>query len=125
MVYCIEVQNLTVSVQQCKSYQALLQLAASSCSRPASNLKLFFINSSKCATQIESDSDLLSLKYVSREKSYNFRVEIMKSKAEIEQEIQNEAVDEYLIETYENISQTEVERELKKITSDYLQELYD
>lgn len=35
-----------------------------------------------------------------------------------------EAVDEYLTSTYESIIDAEIEQELKKISEEYLQELY-
>lgn len=68
------------------------------------SLKLFFINASNQATLIESDSDLLSLRYIIRGNIYNFKVEISKSKVEIEQEEERTIIGDYLEATYEEIA---------------------
>lgn len=124
MVHCIEVQYVSVPAAQCKSLQVLLQLAAQQLSRNTQNIKLYFVDSSSRTTLMESDTDLLSLKYITKEKAYKFKVEICKSKEELENEIRSEAVDEYLASTYDSIAEAEVESELKRISEEYLKELY-
>lgn len=124
MVHCIEVRQITVPVQQCKSYEQLLGSAAEKCGKSVFSLRLFFVNASGQATLIESDSDLLSLRYLTRGSSYSFRVEISKSRAEIEQEQQAAAIGEYLEAAYEQIAEEALQQELKQISADYLEELY-
>ena len=124
MVHCIEVQYISVPAVQCKSLEALLQLAAKQLSKSNVDLKLHFVDAAQRTTLMDSDTDLLSLKYVSKEKNYKFKVEVCKSKEQIENETRSEAVEEYLANTYEGIIDAEVERELKKISKEYLQELY-
>lgn len=87
MVHCIEVQYITLPAAHCKSLDALLQLAAQQLARAPHSLKLYFIDSKLRATIMDSDSDLLSLKYISRDKNYKFRVEICKSKQELEDQL--------------------------------------
>jgi hypothetical protein len=86
MVHCIEVQYISVPAVQCKSLQTLLQLAANQLSINNAELKVHFVDGSQRTTLMESDSDLLSLKYISKEKSYKFKVEICKSKEQLEDE---------------------------------------
>jgi ssRNA-specific RNase YbeY (16S rRNA maturation enzyme) len=124
MVHCIEVQYISVPAVQCKSLQALLQLAAQKLSKSTADLKLHFVDAAQRTTLMESDTDLLSLKYVTKEKNYKFKVEVCKSKEQIENEMRSEAIEEYLSSTYEGIIDAEVERELKRISQEYLQELY-
>lgn len=61
---------------------------------------------------------------MSKEKNYKFKVEACKSKEQIENEVRSEAVEEYLNSTYQGIIDAEVESELKRISEEYLQELY-
>lgn len=105
MVQCIEVRQVTLPVHQCRSYEQLLASAAEQCGRSLFTLKLFFVSSNGQATLIESDSDLLSLRYIARGSSYSFRVEISKSRAEVEREEQAAAIEEYLEATYEDIAE--------------------
>jgi ssRNA-specific RNase YbeY (16S rRNA maturation enzyme) len=93
MVHCIEVQYITVPAVQCKSLEALLELAAKQLSKSSADLKVYFVDAAQRATLMETDSDLLSLKYVSKEKNYKFKVEICKSKLQIENEMRSEAVE--------------------------------
>jgi hypothetical protein len=120
MVHCIEVQYISVPATQCKSLEALLQLTINQLSCGGSELKIYFVDSNLRTTQIESDSDLLSLKYISKEKIYKFKVDICKSKRHLENELNSEAVDEYLTSIYDNIAEAEVEKELKRISEEYL-----
>lgn len=124
MVQCIEVRQMAVPVQQCRSYEQLLASAADKCGKSVFGLKLFFVSASNQATLIESDSDLVSLRYITRGNTYSFRVEISKSKAEVEQEQQAAAIEEYLGATYEDIAEQALQQELRQISADYLQELY-
>lgn len=105
MVQCIEVRQMTVPVQQCRSYEQLLASAAEKCGRSVFSIRLFFVSTSNQATLIESDSDLVSLRYITRGNTYSFRVEISKSRAEVEQEQQAAAIEEYLETTYEDIAE--------------------
>lgn len=124
MVHCIQVQYISVPALQCKSLHALLQLAAHQLVKSSADLKLHYVDAAQRTTLMESDSDLLSLKYVSKDKNYKFKVEVCKSKEQIEIEVRGEAVEEYLAGAYEGIIDAEVERELKRISEEYLQELY-
>lgn len=96
---------MAVPVQQCKSYEQLLCSAAEKCGKSVFSLKLFFVNANNQATLIESDSDLLSIRYITRGNTYNFRVEISKSKAEIELEEERAIIGDYLEATYEEIAE--------------------
>lgn len=87
-------------------------------------MKLYFIDSALRPTLIDSDADLLSLKYVSRENHYRFKVELSKSRQQLEQELLNEEVSRYLTATYDCIAEAEVQQELKRISQDYLHQLY-
>ena len=91
---------MSFPVQQCRSYEHLLASAAEQCGSSVFNLRLFFTSPNGQATLIESDSDLLSLRYIARGSSYSFRVEVSKSRAEVEREEQAAAIEEYLEATY-------------------------
>ncbi len=44
MVHCIEVQYISVPANQCKSFEALLQLAAIQLSKSSNDLKVYFVD---------------------------------------------------------------------------------
>lgn len=113
---CIEVQYTTLSVQQCKSFDSINAILNQKYSKDFSKINLYFCGANGMETLIESDSDLVALKYMVRGNNLRFKVELCKSREMIQQVIRKEAVSEYLQDTYDQIAEGEVEKELRRIS---------
>lgn len=116
MMNCIEVQYTTLSAQQCKSFDSINAILNQKYSKGFSKVNLYFCGANGMETLIESDSDLIALRYMVRGNNLKFKVELCKSKEMIQQVIRQEAVSEYLQDTYDQIADDEVEKELRRIS---------
>ncbi len=116
MMNCIEVQYITLSSQQCKSFDSINAILNQKYSNGFSKVNLYFCGSNCTETLIESESDLIALRYMVRGNNLRFKVELSKSREMIQQEIREEAVSEYLEETYNKIADEEVEQQLRRIS---------
>lgn len=106
MVACIEAHKLTLPHQECKNYKKLFRLASALyCRAQSSSIRIFFLHPDSSETEIETDSDLISLKYLVNNGNITFRVQVSKSKEEIEKELVSESVSDYLTNTYEDIAE--------------------
>ena len=79
MVKCIETHTLTLSTAHCRNYQELLSNISKVVKRDASSLQIYFLHG-KEATLIESDADVLGMKYVAKKQILNFKVQVRRSK---------------------------------------------
>lgn len=79
MVKCIETHTLTLSAAHCRNYQELLNNVSQAVKRDACSLQIYFLHG-KEATLIESDADVLGMKYVAKKQPLNFKVQVKKSK---------------------------------------------
>lgn len=112
MANCIEAKRLTLPYQEVKSYQGLLRLASAIYQKPQSNLRVFFEGAHSAETEIESEDDLMALKYMVRQGNITFKVYISKSKQDIENELIAQTVQDYLAHTYDSVAEEEFQREV-------------
>jgi hypothetical protein len=112
MSNCIEVRRLTLPYQEVKSYRGMLRLASAIYQKPQDNLRIFFEGSHSAETEIESEDDLMALKYLVRQGNITFKVYISKSIQDIENELIAQTVQDYLADTYESVAEEEFQREV-------------
>jgi hypothetical protein len=102
----------------------MLRKAAFIYGQPQELIRLFFPHPTGADTEIESDADLLALKYMIHKEDIVFRVQISKTKQQIEKELISEVVGEYLHETYDAVAEQEFQREVNSEIDSYLDRLY-
>ena len=112
MVKCFQTYTLVFTQKECSSLSALTRKAAFIFQQQISNIELFFQHADGSETPIESDNDLLSLKYLVRKPEIAFTIRVSKSKEQIEQELISSEVDGYLSQTYDEVSEEIAEKEI-------------
>lgn len=124
MVNCVDTLTLTVPTNQASSLKVLLAYASNIAKQPSNRIKLNFLGQDGSLTAIESDSDLLALRYTVRNGPLSLVAHISKSRQEIMNEIISQCVGEYLDETYDDVIEREEERAVNKQIEEYLNTLY-
>ena len=80
MVKCITNQTVILPASHCQYYNGLLIKISTALDRTISDIKVFFVDARGYSTEIESDADVLGVKYMAQTTNITFRAEVSMSR---------------------------------------------